>query len=89
MAVRPIIGPNNPVLRRKARAVDDPNTAQTQELIEAGKLPDAIIAAITANTEVEFVTGKEIEQLSQYRSSSISTLGTGRSTECQCVPGVC
>jgi peptide deformylase len=34
MAVRPIIGPNNPVLRRKARAVDDPNTAQIQELIE-------------------------------------------------------
>jgi peptide deformylase len=34
MAVRPIIGPNNPVLRRKARAVDDPNTAATQALIE-------------------------------------------------------
>jgi peptide deformylase len=34
MAVRPIIGPNNPVLRRKARAVEDPNTAPIQELID-------------------------------------------------------
>ena len=34
MAVRTIIGPNNPVLRRKARPVDDPNTALTQELID-------------------------------------------------------
>jgi peptide deformylase len=34
MAVRPIIGPNNPVLRRKARAVDDPNTAPIQALID-------------------------------------------------------
>jgi peptide deformylase len=34
MAVRPIIGPNNPLLRRKARPVDDPNTAPIQELID-------------------------------------------------------
>ena len=34
MAMRPIIGPNNPVLRRKARAVGDPNTEAVQELID-------------------------------------------------------
>ena len=34
MSVRPIIGPNNPALRRKARSVSDPNTATTQELID-------------------------------------------------------
>ncbi len=34
MPIRPIIGPNNPVLRRKARAVDTPNTAATQQLID-------------------------------------------------------
>jgi len=32
--IRPIIGPNNPVLRRKARVVDNPNTPDTQQLIE-------------------------------------------------------
>lgn len=32
--IRPIIGPDNPVLRRKARAVDNPNTPDTQQLIE-------------------------------------------------------
>ena len=32
--IRPIIGPNNPALRRKARAVDNPNTPDTQQLIE-------------------------------------------------------
>ena len=32
--IRPIIGPDNPVLRRKARAVDNPNTPETQQLIE-------------------------------------------------------
>ena len=30
----PIIGPSNPVLRRKARPVDNPNTAATQKLID-------------------------------------------------------
>ena len=34
MPIRTIIGPNNPVLRRKARAVDTPNTAATQQLID-------------------------------------------------------
>ncbi len=34
MPIRPIIGPDNPVLRRKAKALDNPNTATTQELIE-------------------------------------------------------
>ncbi len=34
MPIRPIIGPNNPVLRRKAHAVDNPNTAVTQQLID-------------------------------------------------------
>jgi peptide deformylase len=32
--IRPIIGPDNPVLRRKAKAVDNPNTPDTQQLIE-------------------------------------------------------
>ena len=34
MSIREIIGPSNPVLRRKAKAVDNPNTAETQQLIE-------------------------------------------------------
>ena len=34
MTIREIIGPSNPVLRRKAKAVDNPNTAETQRLIE-------------------------------------------------------
>ena len=34
MPIRTIIGPNNPVLRRKAHAVDNPNTAATQQLID-------------------------------------------------------
>ena len=34
MTIRPIIGPNNPVLRRKARAVENPNTPATQQLID-------------------------------------------------------
>ncbi len=34
MPIRPIIGPNNPVLRRKARAVANPNTPATQQLID-------------------------------------------------------
>ena len=33
MPIREIIGPNNPVLRRKARAVENPNTPATQQLI--------------------------------------------------------
>jgi peptide deformylase len=33
MPIREIIGPNNPVLRRKAKAVENPNTAATQQLI--------------------------------------------------------
>src|SRR5690349_2159969 len=32
--LRPIIGPDNPVLRRKARQVDNPNTPDTQQLID-------------------------------------------------------
>jgi peptide deformylase len=34
MTVRDIIGPDNPVLRRKARAVADPNTPAVQQLID-------------------------------------------------------
>ena len=34
MPIRPIIGPNNPVLRRKARAVENPNTPAVQQLID-------------------------------------------------------
>src|SRR5450759_3804210 len=34
MPIRPIIGPNNPVLRRKARAMENPNTPANQQLIE-------------------------------------------------------
>ena len=34
MPIRPIIGPSNPVLRRKARAVENPNTPAIQQLIE-------------------------------------------------------
>jgi peptide deformylase len=34
MTIRPIIRPDNPVLRRKARAVDNPNTPATQQLID-------------------------------------------------------
>ena len=34
MPIRTIIGPNNPVLRRKAHAVDTPNAAATQQLID-------------------------------------------------------
>ena len=33
MPIRTIIGPNNPVLRRKAHAVDNPNTPAIQQLI--------------------------------------------------------
>jgi len=33
MPIRTIIGPNNPVLRRKAHAVDNPNTPALQQLI--------------------------------------------------------
>ena len=34
MSIRTIIGPNNPVLRRKAHAVENPNTRDTQQLID-------------------------------------------------------
>jgi peptide deformylase len=34
MPIRPIIGPNNPLLRRKARVVANPNTPAVQQLIE-------------------------------------------------------
>ena len=34
MPIRPVIGPNNPVLRRKARAVENPNTPAVQQLID-------------------------------------------------------
>jgi peptide deformylase len=34
MTIRTIIQPDNPVLRRKARAVENPNTAETQKLID-------------------------------------------------------
>jgi peptide deformylase len=34
MTIRTIIGPDNPVLRRKARALDNPNTAAIQQLID-------------------------------------------------------
>ena len=34
MTIRTIIGPDNPVLRRKARAVDNPNTAANHQLID-------------------------------------------------------
>jgi peptide deformylase len=34
MTIRTIIGPDNPILRRKARAVDNPNTAALQQLID-------------------------------------------------------
>jgi peptide deformylase len=34
MPVRPIIGPDNPVLRRKARPVDDPTAPAIQQLID-------------------------------------------------------
>jgi peptide deformylase len=34
MPIRPIIGPDNPVLRRKAKAVDNPNTPALKALIE-------------------------------------------------------
>jgi peptide deformylase len=34
MTIRPIIGPDKPALRRKARAVDNPNTAAIQQLID-------------------------------------------------------
>jgi len=34
MPIRPIIGPDNPVLRRKARPLEQPNTPATQQLIE-------------------------------------------------------
>ena len=34
MPIRPIIGPNNPVLRRKARAVENPSTPAVQQLID-------------------------------------------------------
>jgi len=34
MPIRPIVGPDNPVLRRKAKALGNPNTPATQELIE-------------------------------------------------------
>jgi peptide deformylase len=34
MTIRTIIGPDNPVLRRKAHAVDNPNTPATQQLID-------------------------------------------------------
>ena len=34
MPIRPIIGPNNPALRRKARAVENLNTPATQQLID-------------------------------------------------------
>ena len=34
MAIREIIGPDNPVLRRKARPVDDPTSPAVQQLID-------------------------------------------------------
>jgi peptide deformylase len=34
MTIRPIIGPDNPVLRRKAKPLDNPNNPVTQQLIE-------------------------------------------------------
>jgi len=34
MSIRAIIGPDNPVLRRKAKTLGNPNTLATQELIE-------------------------------------------------------
>jgi peptide deformylase len=34
MPIRPIIGPDNPALRRKARPLDQPNTPAAQQLIE-------------------------------------------------------
>src|SRR5713226_3585752 len=34
MTIRPIIGPDNPALRRKARAVNNPNTPAIQKLID-------------------------------------------------------
>jgi peptide deformylase len=34
MPIRPIIGPDNPALRRKARPLDQPNTPAVQQLIE-------------------------------------------------------
>ena len=34
MPIRPIIGPDNPVLRRKARALGNPNTPAVHQLIE-------------------------------------------------------
>jgi peptide deformylase len=34
MPIRPIIGPDNPVLRRKAKLLDNPNTPAVQQLIE-------------------------------------------------------
>jgi peptide deformylase len=34
MPIRPIIGPDNPILRRKARALDNPNTPAIQQLID-------------------------------------------------------
>lgn len=34
MTIRDIIGPDNPILRRKAKAVGDPNTLANQQLID-------------------------------------------------------